>query len=150
MAPDFSFSDMTTTDRLEWSTEAPQWRIADSGLNLEGKCSHAGCKAAGLRVVLRVGMVTNFELSSGRYDHVCPVCEHEVDADTVTTLAVARCVWAWEGRVRLPGGGTEKKSGAGTADDAYHVFRDDVNNHSVNWAYMKLTTSPLPAECASG
>ncbi len=153
--PDFSFADMSAVDRREWGKEAPAWRVAAYGLNLEGKCRHPGCEAAkacegGDRVILPVGMVEAFDLSSGRCDRCCPVCKTEMDPDTITTLAVASCVWSWEGRVRLPDGRTEKKTGSGTADDAYHVFKDDVNNHRANWMYLKVTASPLPAKADSG
>jgi hypothetical protein len=142
--------DYAAVEPVRARKEAPAWRVAAYGLNLEGKCRHPGCEAAkacegGDSVILQVGMVEAFEMASGRFGRCCPVCGTEVDPDTITTLAVARCVWSWEGRMRLADAGIEKKSGSGTADDAYHVFKDDVNNHRVNWVYLKFTASPLPA-----
>ena len=41
--------------RIEWSSYAPDWRIARPGLCLEGTCTNKDCKAQADKVVINIG-----------------------------------------------------------------------------------------------
>jgi len=78
------FVDVTRTDALrtkEWNKSAPDWRLVDKGLVLEGICRKQGCKAFNQWVVMNLGFV-NFDLlhPSNKAQHKCkcPMCKHPV------------------------------------------------------------------------
>lgn len=85
--PGFRFASMASTIRRDWSAVAPAWRIATNGLNLEGKCNTAGCRARGQWVIVRVGFSALFDMASGRFGKVCP----EVSAPSPSCVYV--CVY---------------------------------------------------------
>lgn len=76
---------------LEWSKEAPEWRYACSGLNLEGLCPNADCVAFGQLVICRTGFgVTNV----CRAECKCPIC-YTVFAPK--TCGFSNCDWLCDG-----------------------------------------------------
>ncbi len=63
---------------LEWSTSAPDWRVAKPGLCLEGICMNFGCCAFGRQVIMNIGMGT-FDLMLDTEKCKCPMCNEFVE-----------------------------------------------------------------------
>ncbi|CAF1158263.1 unnamed protein product [Rotaria sordida] len=116
--------------RIEWSSSAPDWRIARPGICIEGKCINKSCVAHQQLVIINIGikefnLLTDYEISK------CPECLTYVEP---ITCAFNNCVWRWEGLIQS-GGGTEPNKVSGDwkyADDAYHRFEENVNEE-VTW-----------------
>ena len=95
----FSATDMSSSKRMAWGKpgDAPAWRTAAYGLNLEGTCGNVDCAAHGQSVILPIGMCTKFDLAMERLEQRCPICKTEINPDTLTTFAFAKCAWEVSG-----------------------------------------------------
>ena len=121
------FVDTENSEALEkwnFSSSGPQWRIADRGLNIEGKCKNKSCAAYGQMVICNKGL-TVFNMAQ---ESSCPVCSCYFEA---TTCAFTNCMWMFEGRKRGPGSDISSKWYM--AGNKYELFREGGNstNHIV-------------------
>jgi ubiquitin len=111
------FADVTDTSALQqWQLDedAPAWRIADIGINVEGYCRNASCEANGNLAIHRVGLAA-WSLIGGECK--CPLCDQDMVPETVAFLG---CVWRYDGRKF---DGMESKSPFYDATaDGYHRF----------------------------
>lgn len=123
--------------RIPFAKTAPNWLVATSGLNLEGSCRNAACDASKSYVILKLGMVTDLDLSEARFDKKCPQCGAGIHYSTISTMAVSNCQWSFRGRQVDH---EEESRGGGTVDNAYHRF---LTKESVDWHYLKVTTAPI-------
>ena len=74
------FTDVTYKkgiQRLDWSSNAPNWRRARHGLCIEGKCTNRRCKAYGQWVIMNQHY-TDFDLINDAYLCKCPMCDKVV------------------------------------------------------------------------
>jgi ubiquitin len=88
------FADVTKRTNLkehELSSEAPDWRICDEGLNVEGECKNPGCRAFGHLVIRQYGF-DSFNLMGDKAVR-CPVCFKSFKP---VTCALNKCVWKFE------------------------------------------------------
>ena len=126
----YSFTDVSSNEHLhvdEWSKTAPEWRIACSGLNLEGLCRNATCVAYYNMVIYKAGFgVTNV----CRIQCKCPMCETKF---TPTTCGFSKCDWLCDG---LKTNGTPVKLAWKTAGDAYHYF--DTDGNMCDWTVLTI------------
>jgi hypothetical protein len=89
------FADVSDTSALQvrqFNADAPRWRVAGSGINIEGYCRNPECEAHGQLAIHRVGM-TSYTLLGGVCE--CPLCECDMMPETVGFVA---CVWKYDGR----------------------------------------------------
>lgn len=63
----------------EWSSDAPDWRIAKNGLCIEGKCTNSECVAKGKNVIVNMGYVC---ADIAVEELKCPMCFHMVIGTT--------------------------------------------------------------------
>ncbi|UJR07045.1 hypothetical protein I4U23_011333 [Adineta vaga] len=81
--------------RLEWSHQAPVWRIARPGLCLEGCCKNEKCTAYDRLVIINIGLV-KFTLNTEKKTlSKCPQCQNYVNP---ITCAFNRCQWRYKGQ----------------------------------------------------
>ncbi len=90
----FAATDMESSKRIEWAAEAPAWRRAAFGLNLEGSCGNSGCKAFDQAIILPIGMCEKFDLTVERLEQRCPVVSfasiiHVFSASSFSETSVA-------------------------------------------------------------
>ena len=64
--------------KRQWNKWAPEWRIVENGLALEGTCSNKNCKAFNKSVLISVGFGC-FDLILDADKHVCPLCKKYVN-----------------------------------------------------------------------
>jgi hypothetical protein len=90
------FVDVTRTDALrtkQWNKTAPDWRLAEEGLTLEGRCRNPICRAFKEMVVMNLGFI-NFDLLSRNSEACekckCPMCKHAV---TPIKPGFNNCLW---------------------------------------------------------
>ena len=92
------FVDMSNEAGLQhrqFDPSAPEWRIADRGLNLEGRCTNADCEAFDEMVIMQMGYgVFDVLLDSNADTTRCPCCDEFVQP---LTCAFSRCEWKWSG-----------------------------------------------------
>ena len=137
-------SNATGLTRREWSSSAPDWRMASPGLCLEGICERRGCPAYKQPVIMNQGF-TSFDLIEDGHSCSCPSCSSAV---VPTTCAFNSCQWKWVGkkidpRTRRPV--VVRSDDWKIADNAYHRFDEDTSG-SVNWLRLKITTKPTESD----
>ncbi|KAG5176247.1 hypothetical protein JKP88DRAFT_171493 [Tribonema minus] len=146
------FADVSRSDamqRLSFDPDAPDWRTACEGLNMEGYCRNRACKARNKLVISMIGM-NAFTLGS---QCACPECGADV---TPVTCGFYACTWMYEGAKT---DGMLMRSPWHTAsDDLYH--RVNEHGNMASWSRLVLVAKPiasdaqdkdkdaLPSECA--
>jgi ubiquitin len=112
------FADVSDTSALQvrqFNECAPEWRNAGQGINIEGYCRNAGCRANRQLAIHQVGMAS-WPLIGGVCK--CPLCRQDMVPETV---GFVECVWKYDGR-KL--NGMESKSPFYDATGAgYHRFK---------------------------
>ena len=112
-------------ERRAWSSNAPKWRIAKSGLCVEGKCTNEECEANGNMVVISMGFCS-FTLPDDDCRCSCPLCSKRVQP---VTCAFNNCRWKWAGKKvePFPNPPSEYRDRKWqVADDAYHLFKPNT------------------------
>jgi hypothetical protein len=74
--PTGEFVDLTDKSKakdLKFSKNAPQWRTAGYGLNIEGICNNLDCVASNKQVVCPMGYGV-FDRNVDEAEVVCPMC----------------------------------------------------------------------------
>ncbi|GBB96305.1 hypothetical protein RclHR1_02720020 [Rhizophagus clarus] len=87
-----------------WNTDAPSWRNAVNGLNIEGYCKNYSCKASGRRVIVQWGY-NDFDFFQDEHKSRCPLCEQYV---TPTTCGFTNTFWKFQGSKKVDGKPPEK------------------------------------------
>ncbi|CAF3105601.1 unnamed protein product [Rotaria socialis] len=134
-----TFIDLTkgnSPKRMEWSSSAPNWRIARPGICLEGKCSNPYCLAHEQLVIINIG-IREFDLLTESYKiSKCPECSKYVEP---ATCAFNNCMWRWKGlkQSKIDAAPTEVSEDWKLADNAYHRFDETVNG-GVMWLQLIL------------
>ncbi|KAF0693735.1 Aste57867_15309 [Aphanomyces stellatus] len=126
--------------RLAFSPNAPRWRCADPGLNIEGMCTNRTCDAHS-HLVIAPQRWTPFNptLQSAH----CPLCNSPV---MPKTCGLYQCKWRFDG---VKHDAQVTSSGWQVADgDVYHRFSSDESN-LVTWQSLVLVATPLdePSVC---
>lgn len=49
-------SDGSNVQKIKFSITAPAWRLAKSGIFIEGKCMNASCRAFQQQVIIKIGL----------------------------------------------------------------------------------------------
>lgn len=88
-----AFADVSNTEsieKLQWNFNAPKWRVATPGLNVEGICRNDGCAAFQEPTISKIGFKPWTLGSEVR----CPMCSNEMEA---FTCGMTNCSWMFEG-----------------------------------------------------
>lgn len=122
--------------RIEWSSRAPDWRIARPGICLEGKCPNEACAAHAQLVVVNIGIKTFHILNEMHKLSICPECSAYVEP---LTCAFNNCVWRWKGLMQSASDIEPKEVSMDWkyADNAYHRFDENING-TVVWLQLVL------------
>ncbi|KAG5181338.1 hypothetical protein JKP88DRAFT_157837 [Tribonema minus] len=126
-------ADLNAISHMAFSHNAPAWRVACPGLNVEGVCGTTGCRARGKMVIRGVGMGA-FTLGDAC---ACPLCRRPF---APVTCAFHACAWMFEG-VKA-GGGAALGGVWREAGDAYERFNTGADGESggsmVEWERLVL------------
>lgn len=126
------FADVTNGSalrKLNFSDDAPEYRTAKPGLNVEGYCRNQACAAFNELVICPLGMVA---YNVGGVCE-CPECESRVQP---ITCAFYRCEWMYDG---VKTGGEEVKSPWKQAGELYERF--DVAGNTISWDRLVLVAA---------
>ena len=121
---------------LEFSNQAPEWRIVIEGLNLFGKCKNVKCKAYNKEVVYKVGITNKkFNLQENIVEIKCPICNSIV---VPNTCGFWKCEYQFEGD-KIEGGilkhiDTKSKETIGNNFEYYNPFE----NPSALWTNLNI------------
>ena len=142
-----SFVDVTNNSALQavnFSFEAPSWRVCKPGLNVEGKCANAACGAFRKMVIDPKGMVSWSLIADQAH---CPRCRKQFQP---ITCGFFDCVWAFDGRKAGRAGAIEDVEGSWkpASNEQYHRFQED--NNQANWHMLVLSAKVAPQEPRSG
>ena len=102
-----SFVDITdekSAINIQWSTSAPDWRVAEPGLCLEGICTNTGCEAYKRQVIMNMRMGT-FDLMLDTEKCKCPMCKEFVEPKS---CGFNKCCYTYSGIKTLDDGKPQK------------------------------------------
>ncbi|KAG5191461.1 hypothetical protein JKP88DRAFT_285269 [Tribonema minus] len=118
-------------ERRSFSQDAPRWRTVRRGLNMEGYCRDARCKARGALVIAPIGMAA-FPLGSRC---TCPMCGSAI---TPVTCGFNACAWTYDGAKE--DGELVRGAWRTAGDDKYERFRESDN--MATWSRLVLVAKP--------
>lgn len=130
-------SNIAGLSKKRWSSNAPEWRRAEYGLCLEGKCTNTSCRAHGQQVIIGIGF-QKFDLISdpNKSTTQCPMCHKFVNP---ITCSFNNCWWKWSGIKQM--NPTEAPISCSRhwtyADDAYYHFDHKISG-TVIWRKLIL------------
>ena len=135
-----SFVDISkenTGKAIEFSHEAPDWRICCKGLNLEGICKNKDCIAFNKWVIIKKGIGT-YDLIYDAQENICPICRKLVD---VKKCGFSSCFYNYVG-VQIEKGIPPKKIMSlkeKEVGDNYLIF-DPKEAGICSWLSFKICT----------
>ena len=129
-------SDKSGTVKLGWSTTAPSWRMAVSGLNLEGQCTNKSCEAyKKSNVIMRMGHIT-FDLIFDQEKCKCPICLEFVEP---LTCGFSDCTYTFSGIKKMKGKKPEKIANQKwTRVGDEYLYYDPRETGMVEWINLKI------------
>lgn len=131
----FSFSKLEEADVQSFSSNAPKWRIADDGINIEGKCRSSDCEAFDHMVIWNIGYVT-FDVKKDYEKCLCPLCKVSFKPKT---CGFTNCYWKFEGT--LENGELKNCEWQKAPNDKYLRFDGDNRDEITNWMKLIITAS---------
>ncbi|KAL7685677.1 putative Ubiquitin domain, Zinc finger, RING-type, Zinc finger, RING/FYVE/PHD-type [Plasmopara halstedii] len=133
------FADVSDNSLLierEFSRDAPDWRIAYRGLNIEGKCNNEDCVAY-RRMIIYPKRYEAFNLM--RDDDIrCPMCQEKVKP---RTCGFYDCYWKFDG-VQSDDGFSLISKWKDAFGRKYHRFNTDKKYGSVEWESLLIVAKP--------
>ena len=124
-----SFVNMSNTESIEkkqWSVQAPAWRVATGGINIEGICKNSQCLASDRIAISQIGL-RPWTLAT---KVPCPLCFTEMEP---VTCALVNCSWMFEG---VMSGGTFVSQSWVEVGNEYHRFKETRN--MVEWDWLVI------------
>lgn len=134
MFADVSDGSIMTSSNL--SSQAPDWRRCDVGLNVEGKCENRDC-AAFDEMVIHSNHFSPFNLTRDG-DIECPMCYSSV---TPITCGFYKCQWKFDG-VRSHDGYSISSKWNTAGGNKYHRFDADESAGCVDWDDLLIVVKP--------
>ncbi|KAI9208769.1 uncharacterized protein BJ171DRAFT_213184 [Polychytrium aggregatum] len=133
-------SDSTIRQVQEWSSEAPRWRYATNGMNLEGKCDNASCGAYKQWVILQVGFndVDFFDEDDKNKIPPCPMCKRYVKP---VTAAFSNCSWRFSGMKAA--GDVVSRNWEQVGDNYTRYNPTDNQSNVIEWKRLLFEVIPL-------
>jgi len=138
------FADITQKDKardLQWSKEAPNWRMAKRGLCLEGVCENENCEAFEKMVVMNKGIGT-YDIVQDQYKNKCPMCKTYVK---VEKCGFNNCIYGYSG-IKLQQGEQPRQKVTCQEEievgDYYKLFDPEITGKLV-WLTLKIVTKEL-------
>lgn len=95
---DFVDVESEDIEKTKWSSSAPDWRKACSGLNLEGYCTNSSCQAYNQSRVIHQWGYRTFDFFAQGHLCACPLCNEHIEA---VTCGFSNCEWKASGRKRV-------------------------------------------------
>lgn len=141
--PAIPFVDVSNSSALQavnFSNEAPSWRVCHPGLNVEGKCANAACHAFRKMVIDPRGMVSWSLIADQAH---CPLCWQQFQP---VTCGFFDCVWAFDGRKLGRAGAVEDVAGDWQEASSTQYHRFETGNNQAQWHMLVLSAKDTPKE----
>jgi uncharacterized ubiquitin-like protein YukD len=135
-----NFADVTKDGKkIGWSNDAPDWRLSNEGLCLEGKCRNKVCKAFNKMVIINIGDKCIFKLNKnrGRQPTNCPMCGIHV---IPLTCGFNNCNYRYISIRESNNGIVRIKSAWKKIKDIYYRFDE---NESVEYQHLLIEVKSL-------
>ncbi|CAG8458838.1 18098_t:CDS:2 [Acaulospora morrowiae] len=119
------FQDLTKPTMVRpWNYDAPSWRIAVGGLNLEGYCKNKLCEAYNNGPVIIQWGYLDFNFFQDEHKSKCPLCNKYV---APITVGFRDTMWKYQGLKKVNGQPPEKVDSDWmyANDDGYTTFESD-------------------------
>ena len=130
----FVFNNLEKTRQIQFSPNAPKWRVVRTGLSWRAICRNNRCEAYKCEVICDGGFGV-FELSKTSDVIRCPMCKENIES--FDNCGFYRAKWKFKGKDQQG----NKKKGKGAADsDSFTTFADGDN---MLWKYLRIEVSPL-------
>ena len=121
----------------EWNSSAPDWRIAEEGLCLEGKCTNRKCKAFNKMVIYNHGYET-FDLCEK--SATCPMCYKGID---VIKPGLNNCLYRIEGLKANSHENNVQYVKPWTEVGDHYMTYDEAKAGMLTWKYLYIHVRPL-------
>lgn len=127
---------------LEFSKDAPKWRIVENGLNIFGICKYKKCEAFKKEVIYTTNLTENglnFNLSEEIANIKCPICKKII---ITKTCGFWDCEYQFQGKKiedgEIKSFETKPKE---TCEGKFEYF-DPFENGEVQWLELKIYVLP--------
>lgn len=129
-----TFSNFKEKNKVSFSDKAPDWRVLNVGLNLEGLCQTKKCKAFGKKVWVQKG-IGKFNMAKEVVMSPCPMCKKSVKNPEVCGFFY--CKYTIEGKEE----GKEffKKTGQHKSNKGFEKF-EGGGDKSTEYIWLEITT----------
>lgn len=132
---ELDFNSLSKQKQVKFATEAPDWRVIASGLNLRGRCQKIGCPAYNHIVWINKGF-GRFNMGKHAYTSVCPICKQI--AKDVDNFAFSNCKYKIKGK-RINDAERLHPEIKETVDGGeYTTFEQE--NTLTKWNFLKVVT----------
>ena len=138
------FVDVGNTEALRahaWNKEAPEWRVACKGLNIEGRCGNARCTAHGRMVIHRLGFKSFDLLQASRGPNTAPSCPMCKQSFLPLKPGFSNCWW---NVTAIKSDGSQSVLPFRKAGDAYTTY-DEVKAGVALYRHLLIEVRPLAA-----
>ena len=132
------FVDIANTDALRthtWNKDAPEWRYACHGLNIEGRCTNSTC-AGYKQMVIAMYHFDNFDLINSVPS--CPLCDTNF---APIKPGFSNCWWR---AVGIKSDGSQIATPYQKAGDAYTSY-DETKAGMATFKHLNIEVRPLSA-----
>ena len=132
---------------LQFSSEAPDWRVVKCGLNIEGICQKSQCDAYNREVICPIGYGI-FDIILDKEKCKCPICKQWVDP---ITCGFTKCHYKWTGITQDSPTSAPKRVTASTwkkVKDVYEYY-DPQKSGTAIWSKLKIHTCAYVADKCS-
>ena len=141
-------SEDTAVQALGHCGEVPYWRACKPGLNVEGKCANAECRAFGQIVIDCKGMVSWSFIADQAH---CPACMQQFQP---ITCGFVDCEWAIDGRKASNGTAAEDVGSSWQRAEQFKYHRFQAHRNHASWQMLVLSATlpgrlqPEPCVCS--
>ena len=127
----------------QFSKDEPIWRMSRNGLNIEGVCETANCKAYKQQVIHKVGYGI-FDLISERFTVECPMCKEYIKP---VTCGFTKCNYSIDGVKILPNNEEERyiQDSWKQVGELYRYY-DPTKSGMIRWKTLKIITKGFKAK----
>lgn len=130
-----TFSKLDEAQVISFSNEAPEWRGANGGTNIEGKCRNGECEAFDKMVICPVGIDISFDMKKDESKLKCPICKTGFKP---LTCGFVNCYWKYEGTLWT--GETKDCTWQKAPEDKYIRFDGDSEEQTTKWMKLNITS----------
>ncbi|OMJ72574.1 hypothetical protein SteCoe_28961 [Stentor coeruleus] len=129
MSQIFSFNQMSSEVKIEFSQSAPMWRTVQKGISFLGTCMNILCEAFFEEVICNVGFGV-FDINRIAGSLTCPICKNAVE--NAGNCGFFKAEWSYFG---IDSEGNERRDSGESSENNYTTFLEGDNE---NWRVLRI------------